>query len=106
MCAKIETPTQLPNIYIDKNLTQLIRAIENYKYEYDEKRKVFRQTPLHDWSSDAADAFRYMAVVFRYQLKVNNQRIGYPNPLRNSGIDQIYNDNEYDAKRYGLKVRS
>ncbi|MFW0776089.1 MAG: hypothetical protein ACN2B6_00015 [Rickettsiales bacterium] len=38
-----------------------IRALESYHKEYDEKRQVFRSYPLHDWSSNYADAFRQFA---------------------------------------------
>lgn len=40
----------------------LIKALENYRQEYDVKRKVYKSCPLHDWSSHFADAFRYLAV--------------------------------------------
>lgn len=39
-----------------------INALKSYRKEWDEKRKTFRNTPYHDWSSNGADAFRYMAV--------------------------------------------
>ncbi len=32
------------------------------KCEFDEERKVLKPTPLHDWTSHAADAFRYMSM--------------------------------------------
>lgn len=38
-----------------------IRALENYRKEYDEKRQVFRDRPLHDWASNPADAFMQFA---------------------------------------------
>lgn len=39
-----------------------IEALRNYKREWDEKHKVFRDNPLHDWSSHAADSWRYAAL--------------------------------------------
>lgn len=36
-------------------------ALENYGYEYDEDRKIFKKTPRHDFSSHGADAFRYLS---------------------------------------------
>jgi len=44
----------------EKNCAQLIKAVSNYRYEYDNKRKVYGTRPLHDWSSHACDAIRYM----------------------------------------------
>jgi hypothetical protein len=38
-----------------------INALRNYRKEWDEKRKVFHDRPLHDWSSHACDAFSELA---------------------------------------------
>ena len=38
-----------------------LNALMNYQKEWNEKRQVFNQHPLHNWASDGADAFRYMA---------------------------------------------
>lgn len=46
----------------EKNCGQGIEALKQYRTEYDDKHKVFRTTPLHDWSSHAADSARYFAV--------------------------------------------
>lgn len=52
----------LPRVWIDeKNCKQLIKALENYREEWDDKRKIYRGRPLHDFSSHGADAMRYMA---------------------------------------------
>lgn len=48
-------------LWIDeKSCIKLIKALENYREEFDVKRKVYRGRPLHDWSSHASDAARYM----------------------------------------------
>lgn len=41
-----------------------LKALRHYQKEYDDKRQTFKKHPLHDWSSHAADAFRYMAVAW------------------------------------------
>lgn len=38
---------------------QFIRCIENYKKDYDDVKKVFRDQPRHDWASHWADNLRY-----------------------------------------------
>jgi phage terminase large subunit len=43
-----------------------VEALKAYHYEWDDDRKVLSSTPEHDWSSHAADAFRYLAVVARF----------------------------------------
>lgn len=40
-------------------------ALRNYRREFDEKTKVYKPKPLHDWSSHGADALRYFAAGFR-----------------------------------------
>ena len=42
-----------------------IGALEQYRREWDDEKKVFKPTPLHDWASHYADAFRYMALAWR-----------------------------------------
>jgi len=42
-----------------------LRALSYYRTEYDEEKRVFKDRPLHDWSSHGADAFRYFAVAWR-----------------------------------------
>ena len=39
-----------------------IKALRNYRKEFDEKRNVYKEQPLHDWASHASDAFRYFAI--------------------------------------------
>lgn len=39
-----------------------IEALRQYRTEFDEKTGAFRARPLHDWTSHAADAFRYLAM--------------------------------------------
>lgn len=55
--------TMLPRCWIDdRRCSSLIKAIECYRREYDNKKKVYREHPLHDWSSDPCDALRMLAV--------------------------------------------
>ncbi|NIQ06982.1 MAG: hypothetical protein GWO20_15010 [Candidatus Korarchaeota archaeon] len=62
--AGIESARQLlKTCYFDEDKCEKgLRSLRNYKYEYDEKRKTFSRKPLHDWTSHASDAFRYLAV--------------------------------------------
>lgn len=46
-----------------------IAALEQYRREWDDDKKVFKQNPLHDWSSHLSDAFRYMAMAWRQEYK-------------------------------------
>jgi phage terminase large subunit len=52
----------LPRCWFDaEKCAQGIEALKQYRCEYDEEKKVFSPRPLHDWTSDYADAFRYLA---------------------------------------------
>lgn len=41
-----------------KRVEQGLEALRNYQYVFDEKYDTYRQTPLHNWASNAADALR------------------------------------------------
>lgn len=59
-----------------KKCEQGLFALENYKYEWDEGRQIFKSTPYHDWASDYADAARYAAQAA--QLIKNTIRVDKP----------------------------
>ena len=40
----------------------LLKALEAYRREFDSTRKVYKDHPLHDWSSNFADAARYLSI--------------------------------------------
>lgn len=53
-----------PRIWIDsEKCSFLVKALENYHKSFNEKLNVYSDKPVHDWSSHAADAFRYLAVM-------------------------------------------
>lgn len=50
-------------IWIDeRNCSQLIKALENYRQEFDAKKRIYKPAPLHDQWSHASDAMRYLCV--------------------------------------------
>ncbi len=50
-------------IWIDeKNCAPLIKALENYRQEFDVKKKVYKSHPLHNWASHYADCMRYLCI--------------------------------------------
>lgn len=42
-----------------------LESLKNYRREWDDEAKIFTAQPLHDWTSHAADAFRYLSLVWR-----------------------------------------
>jgi len=74
----------IPRCYFDeKKCTILVEALRQYRKDYDEKNKVYKNRPLHDWSSHGADAFRYLALGTR---DINKNRQNLP-----SFADSNYN---------------
>lgn len=42
-----------------------LEALRQYRADYDEKKRAFRDAPRHDWTSHTADAYRYLAMAWR-----------------------------------------
>lgn len=42
-----------------------IAALEQYRREWDDEKKTYRASEVHDWTSHLADAFRYLALSWR-----------------------------------------
>jgi phage terminase large subunit len=55
-----------------------IEALRQYVQEWDERSRVFKKSPKHDWASHAADALRYLAMAWREMKTVEPPK---PKPL-------------------------
>lgn len=56
----------LPHCWFDEKRCEYgIESLKNYRREWDEDTRMFRDKPVHDWTSHAADAFRYLSLVWR-----------------------------------------
>ena len=65
----------LPRCYFDEDkCSHLIEALRQYRKDYDEKLKAYKDRPLHDWTSHPADAMRYLALSVRDRInkKISN----------------------------------
>jgi phage terminase large subunit len=75
----------LPQCWFDgTKCARGIEALRQYRTEWDDKRKVFKNNPLHDWTSHAADAFRYLAL--GKPKNPGNARFNRKIEYRNMGI--------------------
>lgn len=55
--------TLIPRCWFDAKKCELgVKFLKLYRADFDEKLKVLRPTPRHDYTSHAADAFRYLAM--------------------------------------------
>lgn len=91
--------TTLGKVWIDETkCINLVKALESYRQEYDAKRKIYKDHPLHDFSSHGADAMRYLAVSIsktrdgstpeelnrRYLRAMYGDEINMPGPFRDT----------------------
>ena len=51
---------------------RLLECLRAYHYEYDERNKLLKDRPHHDWSSHAADAFIYSLIAETEQVEVQS----------------------------------
>ena len=64
-------------LWIDKAACQQgIDALENYHKDYRDKLETFSDKPCHDWASHGADAFRYLAIAYRYHIRQAGEMVG------------------------------
>ena len=56
----------LKHCYFDEKRCELgIESLKSYRREWDDDNKIFKDNPVHDWTSHASDAFRYLSLVWR-----------------------------------------
>lgn len=80
----------------EKKCAKGIKALDNYKKDWDERHACWRSQPLHNWASHGADAFRTLATGLCF---VTNQR---------SLVDEhqdIYRQQEYQRNKYEVRPR-
>lgn len=65
-----------------------LEALRQYRTDYDERKRIFTEAPRHDWTSHAADAFRYLAMAWR--------EMSVPEPPKHQVIFRDLEDISYD----------
>jgi len=66
----------LPKCYFDRvKCERGVSALKQYRKEWDDKLRVFKDRPLHDWTSHAADGFRTMGVMARIIFGMTRERV-------------------------------
>lgn len=78
----------LPRVWFDaEKCADGIDCLKQYQREFDEDKKCFKDKPRHDWTSHAADAFRYLAVVWKEELKPAKKEA--PKFFNNMTFDEV-----------------
>jgi phage terminase large subunit len=57
-----------------------IEALEQYRREWDDDRKMFRESEYRDWTTHLSDAFRYFALAWREIPKREKPKLPTPGP--------------------------
>lgn len=73
-----------------------VECLRQYRREWDDDKKVFKDAPLHDWSSHGADAFRYMAVAIGELKPEAKAKPTEPQGIQDMTFDQLL---KHHAKR-------
>ncbi len=73
-----------------------LEALRQYRTEFDEKAKVFKNTPRHDWTSHTADAFRYAAMAWRELVPEVKKEDAIKALIKPKTFNQVLE--EYDAE--------
>jgi len=64
----------LPRMWFDETACERgMSALASYQKEWDEERKVFKTSPLHNWASHGADAMRTFGVGHRKSFGTHKQ---------------------------------
>jgi phage terminase large subunit len=63
-----------------------IESLRQYKADFDEERNAFRITPRHDWTSHAADAFRYAGIAYRQERPAKPEK-----PKQGPTLNDLWN---------------
>jgi hypothetical protein len=71
----------------EKKCAKGIKALDNYKKDWDERNATWRSQPLHNWASHGSDAFRTLAV-----------GLSLCEPKTNTASHNPYN---YQSNRFG-----
>lgn len=84
----------LPNAIFDSvRCEQGIECLRLYRREYDSETKVFKDKPLHDWTSHGADSMRYAAIIYREMVPTETKSTVFPisDGKMNITLDDLWN---------------
>lgn len=111
----------LPRCYFDeKQCVGLIKSLENYKKEWNERTGAWQSHPLHNWASHYSDAFRTLAVGLHFitgiptpaekaQAELESKRDAsglLPGHFLYDQKDIMSGNTEYQKNRFDTKGRS
>lgn len=85
-----------PRIWFDEVRCRYgLEALRQYRADYDEKVKAFKNTPKHDWTSHTADAFRYAAMAWRELVPQPKPKDAMAELLRPRTMNEILEEHDH-----------
>ncbi len=80
----------LPQCWFDETRTDYgLDALRQYRSEFNEDNAVFSDKPLHDWTSHAADGFRYLSIAWRAMKLVEPEKPKKTHLVFEAGADGL-----------------
>ena len=59
-----------PRLYFDETKCKVgLETLQNYRWDFNQRLDEFKATPVHDWASHGADAFRILAMMLKQPIK-------------------------------------
>lgn len=93
----------LPLCYFSPKTELGVEALRAYKRSWDEDRKCFGDHPVHDWSSHASDAFRYLALVAQ-AIDVSPEKAKIIIPTPQIQLQVLFEERERLMRRRGRHI--
>jgi hypothetical protein len=80
----------LSTVWFDRTECETgLDSLRNYQREWDDDRKIFKTTPLHNWASHGSDAFRYLAIAAQQREPVERRQAGQIKRLEDMTFDEL-----------------
>ena len=91
----------LQHCYFDEYRCEYgINALRSYQREYDDVKRVFRRSPLHNWASHAADSLRYLAMSYRNLKPVEREPDYEAEMIRKPTLDEMWKIHDFDRRNH------
>lgn len=88
----------IPRAWFDREkCADGLEALRQYRAEFDEKTRAFKDKPRHDWASHSADGFKSTAVGYRFQLTDDPPKDPIAEMLKPKTLNDFLE--EYDDER-------
>ena len=85
----------LPMCYFDYNKCYVgVEALRVYRKSWDELHQCYSDKPLHDYASDYADGFRYLAIVANRRRKTFTPTQSKQEDLADYTLEHLYSERE------------